>query len=229
MSKCRFIFYTIVLVVFFSAYVGYRFHENRVKPIPAAKAIQFDANERLESTNRAFLQGEEAVNQLPRDVAKRFPSLTPPMWAYTPEKRDSDTVDPIKAIALAPAVVGFHAAKLSDGNIYQLPLPKEKILLERDIISDQEIIYIRIFTTPENTPEIPFDAPIYPFDVPLLEAPPIPYPLIAKFLSKQDDTSLTQLRDWIKSVGGAARAQSLLEAAGLSDSIRIETATSFRQ
>ena len=33
-----------------------------------------------------------------------------------------------------------------------------------------------------------FDDPIFPFDVPMSDEPPIPYPLIAKFLNKQDDT-----------------------------------------
>ena len=225
MFKRQFMFYIIVLAVLFSAYTGYRFYENHVKPTQAGKAIQFEANEGLESIDRAFLQRAEPVSQLP----KQSPSLNPPVWMYTPEKWDSGAVDSVKVIVLPTDPVEFHVIKVPDGKTYRLPLPKEKTLLERDIISEQEVIYIRIFTTPEDIPEPRFDEPIFPFDVPMSDEPPIPYPLIAKFLNKQDDTSLVQLRDWIKSVGGAARAQSLLEAAGLSDSIRIETATIFRQ
>ena len=55
-----------------------------------------------------------------------------------------------------------------------------------------------------------------------------------------DDTSLMQLKDWIKSVGGAARAQALVEELGWPDSVpidsviirstfRIETAITIRQ
>ena len=232
MSKRRFILYTIGLAVLFGVYVGHTLYENRVKPIPPPKAIQLETNAGLKSTDRAFLQREEAVTQLARDVRKRFPSLNPPVWKYTPEKWDSDAVDSVKVIPLAQEVVGFHTTKLSDRNTYRLSLPKEKILIAPDIISDQEVIYIRIFTTPENTPEFPspsLDEFPIPFDVPIEEESPVPYPLIAKFLNKQDDDSLTEFADWIKSVGGAVRAQSLLEAAGLSDSIRIETATTFRQ
>ena len=225
MSKCRLIFCIIALAVFFSAYVGYRFYENRVKPTLAAKAIQFEVNE----TDRAFLLRAEPVSQLPREVAKRSPSLVLPVWAYTSEKWNNGAVDSVKAIALRADAVAFHVIKVPDGKIYRLPLPKEKMLLERDIISDREVIYIRIFTTPENPPEIRLDDPIFPFDAPMSDEPPIPYPLIAKFLNKQDDTSLTQLGDWIKSVGGEAQAQALLEQAGLSDSVRIEALTISRQ
>ena len=225
MSKRHLIFFTIVLVVCFSGYVGYRFYENRTKSPLAAK----DANERLASINRAFLQRVESVNQLPREAAIRFSSLTPPVWTYTPERWDRAAADSVKVIALATDVVGFHATELPDGKFYQLPLPREKTLLQQDIISEQEITYIRIFTTPESMPEIPFDEPVFPSDTPMSEEPPIPYPLIAKVIIEPDDTSLTQFRDWIVSVGGAARAQSLIEAAGLSDSIRIETATSLRE
>ena len=216
----------------FATYVGYRLYENRVKTkesIPIANAIQIEDSERLKSTDRTFLQREETIRQLPRDVKSRPPSLNLPLWRYTSDKWDSSAADPIKVIVLPMDAVEFHAVKLSDGKTYRLPLPKEKILLDKDIISDQEVTYIRIFTTPENTPEIPFDIPIFPFDVPMWDEPPIPYPLIAKFLNKQDDTSLMQLKDWIKSVGGAARAQALLEQAGLSDSLRIETAITIRQ
>ena len=225
MSKRCLIFSALLLAVLFSVYVGYRFHDNRVKPIPIGAATQFESGEEIESTNRAFLQRAEAVDQMPRDIKKRFPSLKPPAWTYTPKKWDGGGVDSVQVVALATDVVGFHATKLPNGNTYRLPLPKERVLLEGDIISDQEVIYIRIFTTPENTPEFPpsFHELRIPSDV------PIPYPLIAKAFDSPDDATLTQLRDWIKSVGGAARAQSLLEAAGLSDSIRIETATSFRQ
>ena len=225
MFKRRFMFYITVLAVLFSAYLAYRFYENRVKLTPAAKTIQVEASE----TDRVFLQRAEPVSQLPRDLVKQSPLLIPPVWAYTPEKWDGGAVDSVKTIALATDVVGFHTTKLPDGNTYRLPLPKEKVVLERDIISEQEIIYIRIGPAPEDIPEPRFDDLIFPFDPPLLDEPPIPYPLIAKFLNKQDDTSLAALRDWIKSVGGAARAQSLIEAAGLSDSIRIETVTILRR
>ena len=221
MSKRPLICYTIALAAFFSAYVGYKLHENHTKPPPVAK----HANERRESMNRAFLQGEETVTQLPREVGKRFPSLKLPIWTYTPERWDRAAADSVKVIALATDVVGFHATKLPDGKSYRLPLPKEKTLLDGDIISNQETTYI-ILTTPENTPDFPppsFD------DLRIPDESPIPYPLIAKILNSPDDASLTELGDWIKSVGGAARAQSLFEAAGLSDSIRIETATSLRE
>lgn len=213
MYKRRFIFSIIALIALFGAYVGYRLYENHVKPIPAAKAI----DKGLASTDLAFLQRAEPVSQLPRELANRTPSLKPPIWTYTAEKGDSGPIDSIKVIALATNGVGFNATKLPEGKAYRLPLPEEKTLIEWDIITDQEEVY-RIFTTPENTP-----------DIPLLEESPVPYPLIAKFLNKQDDDSLTEFADWIESVGGAARAQSLLEAAGLSDSIRIEAATVFRQ
>ncbi|MYE90986.1 hypothetical protein F4X33_18535 [Candidatus Poribacteria bacterium] len=216
MSKRHLIFFAIALAVFFSVYVGYRFYENRTKSLLAAK----DANEWFASINRAFLQRVESANRLPRETAMRFPSLTPPVWPYTPEKWDSGgAVDSDKVGALATDVVGIHTTKLPDGRAYRLPLPKEKTILEGDITSDQEIIYI-IFTTPENMPEFP---------PPNFDEFPIPYPLIAKAFDSPDDASLTQFRDWIESVGGAARAQSLLGAAGLSDSIRIETATIFHQ
>ncbi len=224
MFKRRFMFYIVVVAVLFSGYLGYRFYEHRVKPTPAAKAMQFEANE----TDRVFLERAEPVSQLPRDLVKQSPLLITPVWTYTPQKWDSGAVDSVNAIALATDAVGFEATKLPDGKAYRLPAPEEKTLLAGDVISAEEVIY-RIFTTPENAPEIPFDEPIFRHDVPLSEDPPIPYPLIAKFLNKQDDTSLTALTDWIKSVGGAARAQSLIEAAGLSDSIRIETVTILRR
>ena len=215
MYKRRLIFFALALVALLGAYVGYRFYENRVKPIPAATEI----NEGLESTDRAFLRQTGSVSQLPRGIAKRFPSLKPPVWTYIAEKGDSGTVDSVKVILLTTNVVAFNATKLLEGKAYRLPLPEEKTLLERDIFSDREEVY-RIFTTPENTPEFP---------PPSLDEFPVPYPLIARFLNEQDDTSLMEFGDWIKSVGGAARAQSLLEAAGLSDSIRIEAVTVFRQ
>ena len=221
MSKRRLICYIIALATFFGAYVGYKLHENRPKPPPVAKGT----NERLESMNRAFLQRAESVNQAPREVTKRFPSLKLPVWTYTPEKLDSSTVDSGKAIALVSEIIEFHLTRLPDAKAYQLPLPEEKTLLAGDITSAQEVIYL-IFTTPENTPEFP---PPSLHELQIRSDVPIPYPLIAKAFDSRDDASLTQLRDWIESVGGAARAQSLLEAAGLSDSIRIETATIFRQ
>ena len=215
MYKRRLIFCVIALIALFGTVAGYRFYENRIKPIPVAQAI----GEGLASTDRAFLRQTRSVSQLPREITNRFPSLTPPAWTHTPEVWDSDVVDSIKAPALAMDVVGIHATKLPDGKVYRLPLPKEKTLIEGDVISDKEIIFI-FFTTPENTPDFPR---------PSEEESPVPYPLIAKFLNEQDDTSLMEFGNWIKSVGGAARAQSLLEAAGVSDSIRIETATIFRQ
>lgn len=215
MYKRRFIFCIIALIAVFGTVAGYRFYENRVKPIPAAPGI----NQGLESTDRAFLRQTGSVSHLPREIAKRFPSLKPPVWTYMAEKKDSRTVDSVKVILLTTNVVEFNATKLPEGKAYRLPLPEEKTLLERDIINDLEGVYI-IFTTPENTPDIPPR---------ILEESLVPYPLIARFLNEQDDTSLMEFGDWIKSVGGAARAQSLLEAAGLSDSIRIEAATVFRQ
>ena len=225
MSKRRPIFFAIMLAVLFSAYVGYRFYDNRVKPAPIRQASEFEVIKEIESIGRTFLQREETVTQLPRDVARRSLSLTPPVWAYTPEKWDSGAIDSVKVIASATDVVGFHATELPDRQTYRLPLPKEKTLLEGDVISAQEVIHI-IFTTPENTPDITppsFDKLRMP------EESPIPYPLIAKAFDSPADATLGQLRDWIESVGGAARAQSLIEAAGLSDSIRIETVTIFRQ
>ena len=215
MYKRRLIFFAPALVVLLGAYLGYRLYENRVKPIPAAPGI----NEGFESTDRAFLRQTGSVSHLPREIAKQFPSLKPSVWTYIAEKRDSRTVDSVKVILLTTNVVEFNATKLPEGKAYRLPLPEEKTLLERDIINDLEGVYI-IFTTPENTPEFP---------PPSLDEFPVPYPLIARFLNERDDTSLMEFGDWIKSVGGAARAQSLLEAAGLSDSIRIEAATVFRQ
>lgn len=215
MYKRRLIFFALALVALLGAYVGYRFYENRVKLIPAASGI----NEGLESTDRAFLPQTGSVSQLPREIAKRSPSLRPPVWMYTAEEGSSGTAESVKVIALTTNGVGFNATKLPEGKAYRLPLPEEKTLLKHDIISDREEVY-RIFTTPENTPEFP---------PPSLDEFPVPYPLIARFLNEQDDTSLMEFGDWIKSVGGAARAQSLLEAAGLSDSIRIEAVTVFRQ
>ena len=217
----RLILYVIALVVLFGTYVGYRFYENRAKSTPAAKG----AYERIESIKRAFLQPAESVNQLPREVAKRSPSLKPPVWTYTPEKWDSSAIDSVKVIASATDVVGFHATELPDRQTYRIPLPKEKTLLEGDVIRAQEVIHI-ISTTPENTPDI---TPPSFEQLQIPEESPIPYPLIAKILNSPDDATLGRLRDWIESVGGATRAQSLLEAAGLSDSIRIETVTIFRQ
>lgn len=214
-------FFAVALTVFFSVYVGYRFYEDRVKSTPAAK----EAYERIESTDRTFLRREETVAQLPRNVARPSSSRPPPVWAYTPEKLVGSRVDSVKTTALVTEVVGFQGAKLPEEKAYRLPPPDEKTLLAGGIISAQEVIYI-IFTTPENTPGFPspnFHELQIPADV------PIPYPLIAKAFDSPDDAALTELGDWIKSVGGAARAQSLIEAAGLSDSIRIETATTLRQ
>ncbi len=225
MSKRRLICYTIALAAFFSAYVGYKLYESRTQSTRTATTNQLDASVGLGSMDRAFLQRQESVSQLTRGIAKRFPSLKLPVWTYTPEKLDSSTVDSVKAIALVSGVVEFHSTRLPDAKAYRLPLPAEKTLLAGDIISAQEVIYL-IFTTPENTPEFP------PPSFHELQSPSdasIPYPLIAKAFDSPNDAALTQLRDWIESVGGAARAQSLLEAAGLSDSIRIETATIFRQ
>ena len=228
MAKRRLIFYLIALAVLFAAYVGYRFYKNRVETeesIPIAKMIQLETGERIEPTDRAFLQREEDVSQLPREVEKRSLSSKPPVWTHTPEKWDRGTVDSVELIALATDVVGFHATELPDRQTYRLPLPKEKTLLDGDVISVEEVVRL-INTIPESTPEFPppsFHELRIPSDV------PIPYPLIAKAFDSLDDAALTQLRDWIKSVGGAARAQFLLEAAGLSNSIRIETATILRQ
>ena len=215
MYKRRLIFFPPALVALLGAYLGYRLYENRIKPIPAPGVI----NKGLESADRAFLRQTRSVSQLPREIAKRFPSLKPPVWTYIAEEGDSRTVDSVKVILLTTNGVGFNATKLLEGKAYRLPLPEEKTLLKHDIISDREEVY-RIFTTPENTPEFP---------PPSLDEFPVPYPLIARFLNEQDNTSLMEFGDWIKSVGGAARAQSLLEAVGLSDSIRIEAATVFRQ
>ena len=221
MFKRGFIFYSIALAIFFGAYVGYRFHENRAKSTPAPE----DTHGRIESTDRTFLQREETVTQLPRNVARPSSSRTPPVWAYTPEKLVGNRVDSVKTTALVTEVVEFQGTKLPEEKVYRLPPPEERTLLAGDIISAHEVIYI-IFTTPENTPEFPppsFHELQIPADV------PIPYPLIAKAFDSPGDAALTELGDWIKSVGGAARAQSLIEAAGLSDSIRIETATTLRQ
>ena len=223
MSKHRLIFYAVALAVLFAAYVGYRLYENRVKTkesIPIAEAIQFEDSEKLKSTNRTFLQPEETTRQLPRDVKSRPPSLNLPLWTYTSDKWDSSATDPIKVIVLPMDAVKFHVVKLPDG---ETPPPKEKTLLERDIIS-QEVIYIKISPTPPIPPP-----PLTPIDPSISDEPPIPYPLIANVVIEQNDTSLTQLKDWIKSVGGAAQAQALLKQAGLSDSVRIETAIIIRQ
>ena len=147
------------------------------------------------------------------------------MWVYTPQKWDSGATDSVKVIALATDVVGFYAPELPNRQTYQLPLPKEKILLDGNVVSAQEVI-LTIFTTHENATDISrprLDERRNP------DKSPIPYPLIAKAFDSPDDVALTELGDWIKSVGGAARAQSLIEAAGLADSIRIETVTSLRQ
>ena len=215
MYKRRLIFFPPALVALLGAYLGYRLYENRIKPIPAPGVI----NKGLESADRAFLRQTRSVSQLPREIAKRFPSLKPPVWTYIAEKGDIGPAESVKIIALTTNVVEFNVIKLPEGKAYRLPLPEEKTLLEQEIFSDREEVYI-IFTTPENTPEFP---------PPSLDDFPVPYPLIAKFLNERDDTSLMEFGDWIKSVGGAARAQSLLEAAGLSDSIRIQTATIYRE
>lgn len=225
MSKRYLGLFAIALTVLFTAYVGYRFYDNHIKQAPIGKAIEFEDSKEIESTNRTVLQREAPVAQLPREVARRSSSLTSPVWAYTPEKRDSGAIDSVKIISLATDVVGFHATELHDRQTYRLPLPKEKTLLEGDVISAQEVIHI-IFTTPENAPDFP---PPSLEKRPIPQESPIPYPLIAKAFDSPDDATLGQLRDWIKSVGGAARAQSLLEAAELSHSIRIETSTIFRQ
>lgn len=225
MSKHRPIFFTIALVVLFSAYVGYKLYENHTKLTAAATANRFDASERLGSMDRAFLQPPKSVSQLTRGIAERFPSFKLPVWTYSPEKLVGSRVDSVKTTALVTEVAEFQGTKLPEEKAYRLPPPEEKTLLAGDIISTQEVIYI-IFTTPENTPEFPppsFHELQSPSDV------PIPYPLIAQAFDSPDDAALTELGEWIKSVGGAARAQSLIEAAGLSDSIRIETATVLRQ
>ena len=225
MSKRRLICYIIALAVFSSAYVGYKLHESHTKSTRATTADQLDASAGLGLLDHTFLQRQESANQLTREIAKRFPSLKLPVWTYTPEKLESSAVDSVKAIALVNKSVEFHPTRLPDARAYRLPLPEEKTLLAGDIISAQEVIYI-IFTTPENTPDFPppsFHELQIPSDV------PIPYPLIAKAFDSPDDAALTQLRDWIKSVGGAARAQSLIEAAELADSIRIETVMIHRE
>ena len=139
MPKRHLIFSALLLAVLFSAYIGYRFHENRVKPIPIGKATQFESGEEIEPTNRAFLQRSEAVDQMPRDIKKRFPSLKLSAWTYTPKKWDGGGVDSVQVVALATDAVGFHATKLPDGSTYRLPLPKERVLLKGDIISDQDV------------------------------------------------------------------------------------------
>ena len=243
MFKRRFMFYIIVLAVLFSAYVGYRFYENRIESIPIGKTIQFKANEGLESADRAFLQRAEPVSQLPREVAKQSPSLTPPVWTYTPEKWDSGAVDSVQATAPPTDVVDFYTVGMPNGQTYRAPLPKGQTLSAREMIS----IYEGIYTTSHPIPPDPI-----PPDILML---PHPLPNFLEYATKiytsrqlgismvelevkiangeiiieSGEISVTQLEDWIKSAGGAARAQSLLEAAGLSDSIRIETATIFRQ
>ena len=229
MSKRRVALYTIALAVFSSTYLGYRFYDAQLQPSRTPKAGQFEAGDVIGSTDRTFLRQPEPLNQLPRKIAKESPLLSPPVWTYTPKQWNRGTIDLVEVISLPTVVTELHAADLPDGKTYRLPLPKEKMLLEGDTLSDQEIIYIRIVTTPENPPEMRFDDPIDPFDVPKSEEPPSPYPLIANIIKKPDDTSLAQLKNWIESVGGAAQAQALIEEAGLSDTVRIEAVVVFRQ
>ena len=113
MSKRRLICYTIALAAFLSAYVGYRFYDNHVKPAPIRKAIGFEAIKEIKSTDRTFLQRAETLAQLPRQVTRRSSLLTPPVWVYTPQKWDSGATDSVKVIALATDVVGFHATELA--------------------------------------------------------------------------------------------------------------------
>lgn len=229
MSKRRVVLYTIALAVFSSTYLGYRFYDAQLQPSRTPKAVQFEAGDVIGSTDRTFLRQPEPINQLPRKMTNGSPLLSPPVWTYTPKQWNRGAIDLVEVISFPKVVTEFHAADLPGAKIYRLPLPKEKMLLDGDTLSDQELIYIRIVTTPENPPEMRLDAPTDPFDVPKSEEPPSPYPLIADVIKKPEDTSLAQLRNWVESVGGAARAQALLEEAGLSDTVRIEAVVVFRQ
>ena len=238
MFKRRFMFYIIVLAVLFSAYVGYRFYENRIESIPIGKTIQFKANEGLESTDRAFLQRAEPVSQLPREVAKQSPSLTPPVWTYTPEKWDSGAVDSVQATAPPTDVVDFYTVGMPNGQTYRAPLPKDQTLSAGEMINIYEGIYTTSHPIPPDFPMLPHPLPnFFEYATKIYTSRQLDISMAelkvkianGEIIIESGEISVTQLEDWIQSVGGAARAQSLLEAAGLSDSIRIETATIFRQ
>ena len=237
MFKRRFMFYIIVLAVLFSAYTGYRFYENHVKPTQAGKAIQFEANEGLKSIDRAFLQRAEPVSQLPRKVAKQSPSLAPPVWTYTPEKWDSGAVDSVQATAPPTDVVDFYTVGMPNGQTYRAPLPKGQTLSAGKMIN----IYEGIYTTSHPIPPDPT-----PPDILML---PHPLPNFFEYATKiytsrqlgismaelevkiangeiiieSGEISVTQLEDWIQSVGGVGRAQALVEELGWPDSVPIDS------
>lgn len=226
MSKRHLILYTIALAVPLSAYVGYRFYDNRVaagKSIRTAKVAQFETGEDIQAADRAFLRQAEAVRQLPRDIKTHLPSSKLPVWVYTPAQWDSSVVNPVKVIVLPMEAVAFHALRLPDGKAYKARPLKEQRLPALGVISGHEGIYIKNPPIPENPPEFRSDSPRWDVPSDSSDVPPNSYPLIATFVIDQDGTPLMRLEDWIKLVGGAGRAKALLDEAGLPDSIAVET------
>ena len=105
----------IAMAVLLSGYVGYRFYVTRVETALStsiAKQVQFDPNNAITATDRAFLRQAEVVSQQPREIEKRFPSLKLPTWVYTPAKWDSDRFSPIKVIFQQVDVVVFEAVEM---------------------------------------------------------------------------------------------------------------------
>ena len=158
MYKRRLILYTIAVTILFDACIGHRFYENSVKPTQAAKAIQFETNAELESTNRAFLPQEEAVRQRYETI----PAIPP------------------------------------DSDFPRLPRPLPSFLEYAT----------KVYTSRQ------LDISIAELEVRIANG---------EIVIESGETSVTQLGDWIESIGGIGRAQALVEELGWPDSVSIDS------
>ena len=225
MLKHYLILYIVGLAALLGAFMGYRFYDEHIEnelSRPIAESIQFEPNKEIKTVDRAFLWQEEAVSQLPRDIKKRLPSLKLPVWVYTPEKWNSNVVNPVKIIVLPADGVLFHAIGLAEEEMYKVRPLEENMLQELGILTGEEGGYIKNPPIPENPSDIRdhFRSRDAARDSP--DSPPKSYPLIAKMIIDSDGSYLMRLENWIELVGGEDQAQRLLEEAGWQDSVPIE-------
>lgn len=226
MTKRRLNLCLIAMTVFLSGYVGYRFYATRVETALSTsivKQVQFEPNNPITATDRAFLRQAEVANQRPREIKKRIPSLKLPAWVYTPDNWTSSRVSPVKVIFRQVDVVVFKAVEMPDHKMYRARALKEKVLPELGVVDGQEGIYIENPPIPEDPPDIRDHFPPRHVDPNSPDPPPKLYPLIATIIIDRDGTTLMRLEDWIELVGGARHAQTLLEEAGWQDPLPIET------
>ncbi len=226
MTKRRLNLCLIAITVFLSGYVGYRFYATRVEnalSTSIVKQVQFEPNNPITDADRAFLRQAEIVNQRPREITKRFPSLKLPAWVYTPTNWNSNHFSPVKVIFEQVDVVVFEAVEMPDNNMYRARALQEKVLPELGVVDGQEGVYISNPPVPEDPPEIRHHFPPRRVDPDSPDPPSKLYPLIATMIIDRDGTTLMRLEDWIELVGGAGHAQALLQEAGWQDTLPIET------